>query len=416
MRIRSFGTPLSLCLLAALLCACQASTPGTTTPGALGSRTPPALTRPAVGSPTPEPSLTPALGVTPLMPPAPSSEEAGVDYVVVYSDTSRTESALAALMEERPGLVAETYTLSSQDVYLQLLADLDNLQPLADVYLVSDGPRTLSLLADGTLTNVPPAALFSALASDDREPLLTHHWTAVTWVSTGGATEEGALDSWWDLTRPEWAGRVALPDPTIDERTLLLLVAAAREGDAFAEAYEREFGRAIRLDADCPSAGWQWAKALMANEPRLVLNDAEVLAQLASAETTTGMAGLCGSEIWEKAARTQVALRPLVELEPAAGLKWRSYLAQVSSSPHPRAARLAIEWLMGDEAGGGGYSVWYKAGFYPARTDVPDPPGAPERALLEQGLWEVDGAGLEGELQAMRDLVTPYVGHPVGGR
>ena len=105
-----------------------------------------------------------------------------------------------------------------------------------------------------------------------------------------------------------------------------------------------------------------------------------------------------------------------VELQPSAGLKWRSYLAQVSSSPHPWAARLAIEWLMGDAAGGGGYAVWYKAGFYPARTDVPDPPGAPERALLEQRLWEVDGTSLAGELQAMRDLVTPYVGHPVGGR
>ena len=71
---------------------------------------------------------------------------------------------------------------------------------------------------------------------------------------------------------------------------------------------------------------------------------------------------------------------------------------------------------MGDVAGGEGYTVWYKPGFYSARSDVPDPPGAPSGAELASHLWELDVTYVHEHLQAVRDLVVPYVGHPVGGQ
>jgi iron(III) transport system substrate-binding protein len=351
---------------------------------------------------------------------APAQVDGSGSYIVVYSDTARTESSMAALMETSPGLEAETYTLSSLDTYLRLRADQERGSGLPDLYLVSDAPRTLGLLAEGALANAVPAELVPALPDDVRTPLLAHHWSAVTLVVRAALSESSQLDTWWDLTRPEWRGRVVMPDPTIDERTLYWLTTVAQHGDEMAAAYQREQGRAVALDPDCPNAGWQWVKDLLRNAPVLVVNDAQVALAVGGAEAEQPRVGLCGSEQWERAERGELTLVPLLGVQPAAGLRWWSYLALVESDrggpEGSAAAQEAIRWLMGDAAGGAGYAVWYKPGFYPARSDVPDPAGAPSGSDLAARLWELDAAHVLQQTQGVLDLAAPYVGHPVGGR
>ena len=357
----------------------------------------------------PEPTLSTDLS------PTTTDAASGEGYIVVYSDTSRAESSIAALMDAHPGLEAETYTLSSLDIYLRLREDLESGSTLPDVYLVGDGPRTQSLLDEGILESVVPTDLEAVLPTEVQQPLLAHHWSAVTLVASRVPTDALAIDNWWDLTRTELRGRVVLPDPIIDERTLYWLTTVAQHGDEMATAYQLEFGQAIVLDTDCPNAGWQWIKDLLRNEPQLVVNDAQVAATVGDLNAAGFVVGLCGSEQWEKVARGEISLDSLTEVQPTAGLRWWSYLALVAGSQRRTAAEEAIRWLMGDAAGGGGYAVWYKAGFYPARSDVPDPPGAPSGTELAAHLWELDIAYLNENLQAVRDFVTPYMGHPVGG-
>jgi len=71
---------------------------------------------------------------------------------------------------------------------------------------------------------------------------------------------------------------------------------------------------------------------------------------------------------------------------------------------------------MGDETGGDGYSAWHYPGFYPSRSDVPDPEDVVPREDLQPGLWQPDAAYINENLIAVRDQVAAYMGRDVGGR
>lgn len=341
----------------------------------------------------------------------------GEARTVLYSDTARALTAAESFMRAYAGMAAEAYTLSSYDIYLRLLDDLQRDKPTADVYLVSDAPRTLQLWAQKRLWTYVPDDLAAALPEHSRSPILVHHWSAFTLVYNPKASSQAPIDNWWDLTRPEWRGQVALPDPVGDERTFYLMATIAQHGEEFTQAYRAEFGHELVLDADCINGGYQWIKALLANQPILLTSDAEVAHLVGNAKTDKTYIGLCGSEQYAKVQRGDLALTILYEnMAPTAGLKWNTYLALVDRAPHPNAAKLFVRWLMGDPLGRDGYAPWHEPGIYPARGDVPDPKGAPPRQQLEQRLWEMDATHIIANAQSVRDHIAAHIGRPVGGR
>ena len=341
----------------------------------------------------------------------------GEARVVLYSDTARALTAAESFMRAYAGMAAEAYTLSSHDIHLRLLDDLQRDKSIADVYLVSDAPRTLQLWAQRRLWTYVPDDLSAVLPEPSRDPMLIHHWSAFTLVYNPKVSSQAPIDNWWDLARPEWRGRVVLPDPIGDERTFYLLATIAQHGQEFAQAYRAEFGRELVLDADCINGGYQWIKALLANQPILLPSDADVARLVGNVKADRAYIGLCGSEQYAKVQRGDLALTILYEnMTPTVGLRWNTFLSLVDQAPHPNAAKLFVQWLMGDRTGREGYAPWHEPGIYPARSDVPDPKGAPPRQQLEQRLWEIDAAHIVANAQSVRDHIAAHIGRPVGGR
>jgi len=328
--------------------------------------------------------------------------------VVLYSDSSRALTSLEALTEAQPGLQVEGYTWSAADIALRLAGEVAAGDNLADVYLAGDPIGSAELEAQGGLWAYEPPELAEVIPTNGTLP--EHHWSALM-VVTGGS---GApIDNWWDLTRPEWAGRVALSDPLVDDRTLYLFATTVLREDEMAAAYRAEFDQEPPLDADCGDAGCLWVRALLANGPALLHGDAEVARWVGEGGETR--LGLCGYEQYAKVRRGELSFTPLWQLAPAAGLRWPSVVAIVDRSPHPNAAKLAVRWLYGDSSGLRGYAPWFEAGYYPARSDVPDPSGAVPRDRLRERLWDVDAAALAALLPAFRNRIAGYLGRPLTG-
>lgn len=337
-------------------------------------------------------------------------------HVTLYADSARAIAAVESFMHAYPGLEAEIQALGSYDIYLRLAETLQNGRHEADLYLASDPPRTLSLLSQGQIHNYIPPDLASSLPQNMREPLLVHHWTALMLICSPTLSQTDPIKSWWDLTLPKWRGRVVLPDPINHEPTLYLLVTLAQHSEELAETYSSQFGRQLALDADCPNAGYQWIKDLLANQPVLLPGDADVAFKVGDPRSEEAWIGLCSYERFAKVGLGELSFTPLLEVAPAAGLRWPTYLGIVDRCLHPQSAKLLARWLMGDASGKGGYAPWYEPGLYPARADIPDPPGVLPRQALEARLWTPDYTYVNAHLQAVRDHVAAYIGHPVGGR
>lgn len=344
--------------------------------------------------------------------------------VVVYSDTARMSRAASQLSSAFPGVNCQVWVANSEDLALRLvdeqaaLADATGESPTlerrADVYLAGDPLRTGELIEKGLLWAYggPDSASSSAGAPG----LAVHHWSALLLAGNEIAVVTDTIDSLWDLTRPEWRGRVALPDPLIDQRTLCLLVAATKHADQLAASYRDEYGREIALDADCADAADQWIKALFANDPRLYVGDAEVAEYIGVPDAVEARIGLVGYEQYAKVAWGELAFEPLPEVEPVRGLYWATYLAIVNRCEHPSAARLAIRWLLGEGRETMEDSPWFQSGFYLVEEGAPDPPDVVPREVMRQGLWALDPEGADEVAHDMTITVARYLGRVMGGR
>ena len=105
------------------------------------------------------------------------------------------------------------------------------------------------------------------------------------------AGAQAPIDSWWDLTREEWRGQVALPDPAINKRSMYLLLAFAQHAEDLRQAYRTEFGRELVLDEACPDAACQWITLFLRNDPQVLASDADVAAWVSDASAIRDAAG-----------------------------------------------------------------------------------------------------------------------------
>ena len=219
--------------------------------------------------------------------------------------------------------------------------------------------------------------------------LLVHRWgpgqviyyNPVHWKSLP------PVDSLWDFTRKEWRGKVVMPDALQHGGTLssITIVTHPDNAKVLTESYEKEFGKPIDLK-DHPNAGYLFLAELVANGAVIVKSD-DIVVEHVGARNQTGVPpfGLFVTmSKMRKRAELGLDLAVLAPgvLEPfeVFGLPPTSDLSGAvlgiaARAPHPNAARLLIDFLMGDENGEAGNKPWHVIGNWSSRTDVPSAKG-----------------------------------------
>ncbi|MFQ5918254.1 MAG: ABC transporter substrate-binding protein, partial [Candidatus Binatia bacterium] len=76
------------------------------------------------------------------------------------------------------------------------------------------------------------------------------------------------------------------------------------------------------------------------------------------------------------------------DIKPVVGLTKGNYLVMANQAPHPNAAKLLIQWLLGDPQGGKGMKPWFVPGQWPSRSDVEPIVGKIED--LRKSTWFLD--------------------------
>jgi len=318
------------------------------------------------------------------------AEEEG--SVSVYAFTSRIASIEEAFEAEYPGIDVVATDVSSTELIARLASEHAAGSTTADVAYVSDAPVVVSeLIAEGVLTSYVPPRVADSLAEEYQAPLVANRLSTKVLMYNEEAYPDGSpVANLWQLTEPEWAGKVVLVDPNVRGDYLDLVTEMSLRSDEMAEAYQAHFGTAIELEDGVEDAGLQFISDLYNNDAILVDDTDTVNAAIGALGQTAPPVGFTSYSDRRDNEDEGWALQVAAGVAPSPGIVFPAMLGVTANTQNPAAARLLIDFMMGDdtETGGAGFEPFYVAGDYPTREDVVAPADA--LPLADLGGWIID--------------------------
>ncbi|WP_108462539.1 ABC transporter substrate-binding protein [Devosia naphthalenivorans] len=215
----------------------------------------------------------------------------------------------------------------------------------ADVVIISDAPAAIGQL-------VPQKFATSWLAPDIAEKVeqgyrdpLAVVTTPVVWAYNTELFESCPVSNLWELTEPEWRGRVAFQDPLTKTVYIDWFNQMEAHGDAaLAAAYEARSGKPLELEEG--SATRAFIRALAGNAP-LMTNSDDAAAEAAGApgQTEAFMALVSAAKFRENAA-SGFKLGICEGLKPWLGFTHAGIGLIASGTDSPNASRLFLRYVM----------------------------------------------------------------------
>lgn len=333
------------------------------------------------------------------------AEEEG--EVVVYSFTSRIAEVEEAFEAEYPGIDLIGNDISATEQIARIKAEDAADTPGADVAYLSDAPVVLEeLVGPGLLRGYVPPRVAESLPEEYAGPLVAQRLSTKVLMYNEEAFPDGTpVANLWDLTTPEWNGRVVMVDPNVRGDYLDLMTEVVLRSEEMAAAHEEAFGEEITLDEGVETAGEQWIADLYANGLVLVDDTDNVNAAIGSVGQQDPPVGFTSYSDRRDNADEGWALQVSEQTVPSPGIAFPALLGVVQGAEHPAAARLLIDFMMGDDSptGGPAFEPFYVAGDYPTRDDVT----APEDAVSLEDLnaWVIDAAEVAERRDDVADLL-----------
>lgn len=327
--------------------------------------------------------------------------------VTVYSFTSRIAKVEAAFEAAYPGIDLVGNDMSSAEQVTRLQAEAKAGVVNADVVFVADVPVVVTeLLETGIIQTYVPQRVAERLKPEHKSPLLAQRLSTKVLMYNEQANPNGApIGNLWELTTDAWKGRVIMVDPLQRGDYLDLVAEFVLRSDEMASAYEKQFGKPVVLDQGIESAGEQFVVDLFENDLILVGSTDDVNAAVGKKDQPNPPVGFTSYSDRRDNEDEGWALQVANDVEPSNGIIFPAVLAIAKNAKHPAAARLVIDFMMGDdsETGGDGFKPFYVAGDYATRIDIASHPDA--IPLAEFKAWRIDPAKTAKIRREVGDLV-----------
>ncbi|NLL47418.1 MAG: extracellular solute-binding protein [Firmicutes bacterium] len=305
--------------------------------------------------------------------------------LVVYSVTSRIHLAAEAF-EAKYGIEVEEHRLSEielvERVYQEARAGVDNV----DIVLIEDYPSIKELLINpGYLQNYVPPSAIEAVPAEYHDPLVFAYISRITGYNTEVYAED-PFDSIWDLTAPEFRGRVMMRDVAITGEHQNALTELIRRSDEIEAEYERRFGEKLVLREE--NAGLEFLRRLIENDLILMTSDTRI----------SEAVGMKGQEdppfgfyyVYSKhrdIPNKDLALDVSTNIKPFLGYYYGMYVQLATKAQNSNAAKLFAHYLMTPE----GYEPWSsEVGFYSMNKNVEPHPDDRPWEWWKERLWTYD--------------------------
>jgi iron(III) transport system substrate-binding protein len=309
--------------------------------------------------------------------------------VVVYSMSSRIKNVKADFEKKYPGVVVEAYDMRNTEIFEKVEREHSAGIFNADVIFAKDSDGTMSnnFFKTGVVFSYVPKDIGAKLDEEFKTPgLATYTEMKVVFYNTE-VWQKAPIDSWWDLTRPEWKGKIMTTNPTAAIETIGLFCSFVLHADEMAAAYKQEFGEAIKLSPGVENAGYEFLKRLAGNDLVLTNSDQEVVDAIGAAGQKNPPIGIAtSSKVRDKSKGLKLGI--ILDLKPRTSTKNPAYLNIVGGAPHVNAAKLLIRFMAGDSDGkSAGFTPFNVEGAWPTRKDMPS---YDKSSLEAMKLWSED--------------------------
>ncbi len=214
-----------------------------------------------------------------------------------------------------------------------------------DVSIISDAPAAIAELLpnDFAMSWVPPD-LADAIEARYQDPLVVVTMANV-WTYNTELYDSCPVSNVWELTQPEWHGKVAMQDPLNKSvYTDWFNQMESHGNDALAAAYEDFFGKPI--DTSEQSATEQWVAMLAANAPLLGSSDSNAAEAVGAPGQKEGFMGLMSSAKYRDNADSDYKLGLCKGIEPWLGFTNAGVGLIATGTDSPNAAKLFIHYVM----------------------------------------------------------------------
>ena len=327
--------------------------------------------------------------------------------VTVYAFTSRIAKVEKAFEAQYPGIDMIPIDMSSTEQIARLKSEDSAGITNADVVYISDVPVVIpELLKAGIIRNYVPPRMADRLDETFKTPLLAQRLSTKVLMYNEEANPKGPpVDNLWQLTTPDWKGRVVMVDPLQRGDYLDLMVEIVLNAEAMAKAYEAQFGKPITLSDGAKSAGHQFITDLFKNDLVLMGSTDDVNKAIGAKGQASPPIGFTSYSDRRDNEDEGWALQVANTVTPANGIIFPAVLSVTAKTTKPAAARLAIDFLMGDDSNTGGeaYKPFYVAGDYATRKDIASHPDAVP--LAEFTAWQIDPAKTAEIRKEIGDLI-----------
>lgn len=333
--------------------------------------------------------------------------------VVIYSISSRMETAADSFKEKYPGIEVEVSNMKTDVVKEKVLTEYKAGVKNCDVVHVTDldGALYTEYVAGGVMKSYYPTGILSKidLSKYNLDTAFPLYYELTQWFYNFELCPDGVdVDSWWDLTRPEWKGKLLMNNLLTNQDYIAQFAAFAEYADELAADYEREFGEKITYTCGKENAGYELVYRLLNNDPIFTASSDEAIESVGADGVTEIKLAWGPSSKVRNNEKKGWHIAPL-NMTPKVGVPKPNNLYVVNECLHPNAAKLFIRFICGGEDGTSpGFDPFNTLGGWPLRSDVTPAEGS--IPLSEIPLWPNNPAFVYMEKPDMEDFIMNILG------
>ncbi|ACZ88311.1 ABC transporter substrate-binding protein [Streptosporangium roseum] len=268
--------------------------------------------------------------------------------LLVY-DSSGDIEEVAKAFTDKYGIAMEGVKSDTPQTAEKMLREHAADNVTIDAAMYEDGGVLVGqLIPQGVAQTWVPADLKDQIPQENHNPLLALSKATVFAYNTKLSPDGCPVKNVWDLTEPEWAGKLVMQDPLGKPTVLSFFTQLDAHGNqALEQAYQAKYGKA--LETKEKSAAYEWIKRMSVNKPVLTGSDEDISGAVGAPSATDKKIGFMSISKFRNNEDKGYAQATCSAMTPFVGFSYPKYVAIAAKSKHPNAAKLYVHFIMTEE-------------------------------------------------------------------